>query len=95
MKIDQQTLHKIAHLSRLDIAPEEESELIDGLESVLTWMNQLDDVDTTNVEPLTHISETFNVFREDKVGVHLAREAAFINAPSHSETHFQVVKVIE
>ena len=95
MKIDQQTLHKIAHLSRLEVKPEEETELIASLESVLSWMEQLDSIDTTGVEPLTHISEELNVFREDVVGEHLSRKDALQNAPSQDGTYFRVPKVIE
>lgn len=95
MKIDHPTLHKIAHLARIEIKPEEEAEMISSLESVLSWMEQLDEVDTTGVEPLTHISETLNVMREDVVGTHLPREKALKNAPTKTGEYFGVPKVIE
>jgi aspartyl-tRNA(Asn)/glutamyl-tRNA(Gln) amidotransferase subunit C len=95
MKIDQQALSKIAHLSRLEIAPAEEPALIQSLESVLSWMEQLEEIDTTGVEPLTHIASEINVMREDIIGQHLSREKGLLNAPSHSESYFKVPKVIE
>ena len=75
MKIDQQTLQKIAHLSRLEVKPEEETELIASLESVLSWMEQLDSIDTTGVEPLTHISEMINLHRQ--VNFHKSQKHKF------------------
>jgi aspartyl-tRNA(Asn)/glutamyl-tRNA(Gln) amidotransferase subunit C len=95
MKIDQATLHKIAHLSRLEITPAEEPALIESLERVLSWMEQLEEIDTTGVEPLTHISTEINVMREDTIGQHLSREKGLLNAPSKDDTYFRVPKVIE
>jgi aspartyl-tRNA(Asn)/glutamyl-tRNA(Gln) amidotransferase subunit C len=95
MKIDQSALHKIAHLSRLEITAAEEPALIQSLESVLSWMEQLEEIDTTGVEPLTHISTEINVMREDTVGQHLSREKGLLNAPSRDLAYFKVPKVIE
>ena len=95
MKVDHETLHKIAHLARLEVRPEEEQPLIDSLNDVLTWMEQLNEIDTTGVEPLTHISAELNVLREDVVAHQLPREQALENAPDKTEPYFQVPKVIE
>jgi aspartyl-tRNA(Asn)/glutamyl-tRNA(Gln) amidotransferase subunit C len=95
MKVDHETLHKIAHLARLEVRPEEEQPLIDSLNDVLTWMEQLNEIDTTGVEPLTHISAELNVLREDVVAHQLPREQALKNAPDKTESYFQVPKVIE
>lgn len=95
MKVDHETLHKIAHLARLDVRPEEEQPLIESLNDVLTWMEQLNEIDTRGVEPLTHISEELNVLREDVVDNQLPREQALQNAPDKTEQYFQVPKVIE
>lgn len=95
MKVDQEALQKIAHLARLDVRPEEEAELLNSLNGVLTWMEQLNEVDTTGVEPLTHISSETNVLRDDVVGNHLPRQQALANAPQHDEQFFEVPKVLE
>lgn len=95
MKVDQETLHKIAHLARLDVVPGEEADLLNSLNSVLTWMEQLNEVDTTGVEPLTHISAEINVLRDDTVGNHLSREQALANAPQQDGQFFEVPKVLE
>jgi aspartyl-tRNA(Asn)/glutamyl-tRNA(Gln) amidotransferase subunit C len=95
MKIDTTTLQKIAHLARLEVKPEEEGALVQSLESVLSWMEQLNELDTTDIQPLTHISAEINVMRDDITGTHLPRLQALRNAPAHDEVHFKVPKVIE
>ena len=95
MKVNQETLHKIAHLARLEVKPEEEANLLNSLNGVLTWMEQLNEVDTAGVEPLTHISAEINVLRDDVVGHQLPREQALANAPQHDEQFFEVPKVLE
>jgi len=95
MKITPETLHKIAHLARLDVRPEEEAPLVESLNGVLTWMEQLNEVDTAGVAPLTHISEELNVLRDDRPGEHLPTDRALHNAPAGDEAYFRVPKVIE
>lgn len=94
MKVDHDALHKIAHLARLEVRPEEEAELLSSLNGVLNWMEQLNEVDTTGVEPLTHISSETNVLRDDVAGAHLSREQALANAPQHDERFFEVPQVL-
>ncbi|MDB5239493.1 MAG: glutamyl-tRNA(Gln) amidotransferase subunit [Spirosoma sp.] len=69
--------------------------MLNSLNGVLTWMEQLAEVDTTGVEPLTHISAETNRLREDVVGNHLPREQALANAPQHDGQFFEVPKVLE
>lgn len=95
MQIDKDTLHKIAHLARLEIKPEEEAPLLESLVSVLSWMEHLNELNTDDVAPLTHISSEINVMREDTIGNHLSREKGLLNAPSQDGTYFRVPKVIE
>jgi aspartyl-tRNA(Asn)/glutamyl-tRNA(Gln) amidotransferase subunit C len=95
MKVDHETLHKIAHLARLEVKPEEEQPLINSLNNVLTWMEELNEIDTTGVEPLTHISTELNVLREDVVKEHLTREEGLKNAPAKDDRYLRVPKVIE
>lgn len=95
MKIDREALHKIAHLARLEVKPEEEEALLASMENVLTWMEQLNELDTSGVEPLTHITEEINNWRDDVATNGLSREEGLRNAPSHDDTYFKVPKVIE
>jgi aspartyl-tRNA(Asn)/glutamyl-tRNA(Gln) amidotransferase subunit C len=94
MKIDHDTLHKIAHLARLEIKQEEEPEMLKKLESVLNWMEQLNEIDTENVAPLTHMTMEINAFREDEASITISREEGLSNAPKHDEKYFRVPKVM-
>lgn len=95
MKIDQESLKKIANLARLEIKPEEESAILSSMDSVLTWMEQLNQVNTDGIEPLTHIMDEVNNWREDVSVNILSREEALSNAPSKNNTYIMVPKVIE
>lgn len=95
MKIDQESLKKIAHLARLEIRPGEEEALLKSMDSVLTWMDQLNEIDTDGVEPLTHVLDEENNWRDDKGANTLSREEALSNAPSKNSTYIMVPKVIE
>jgi aspartyl-tRNA(Asn)/glutamyl-tRNA(Gln) amidotransferase subunit C len=95
MKIDQNTVKNIAHLARLELAEQEETKMVTDLSKILDWMDQLAELDTTNVEPLTHMSEEVNVFREDNAKNRLSREEGLFNAPSKTAEYFRVPKVIE
>ena len=65
------------------------------MDSVLTWMEQLDAVDTNGVEPLTHILDEVNNWREDVAVNNMSREDALANAPSKNASYIMVPKVIE
>jgi len=95
MKIDQESLKKIAHLARLEIKPEEQNAILRSMDSVLTWMEQLNEVNTDGVEPLTHIMDEVNNWREDVSVNILSRKEALSNAPSKNDTYIMVPKVIE
>lgn len=95
MKIDHESLTKIAHLARLEIKPEEEAALLESMDSVLTWMDQLNEIDTEGVEPLTHVLDEENNWRADIGSNTLSRADALSNAPSKNNTYIMVPKVIE
>ena len=95
MKIDKESLKKIAHLARLQIKPEEETTLLNSMDSVLSWMEQLNEIDTEGVEPLTHILDEANIWRQDISNNTLSCEEALANAPSKNDTYIMVPKVIE
>jgi len=95
MNADRETLRKIAHLARLEIRESEEERILDDLNRILNWVEKLGEIDTSQVEPLTHITTEVNVLREDIVAETLPREQALQNAPQQDGEHFQVPKVIE
>jgi aspartyl-tRNA(Asn)/glutamyl-tRNA(Gln) amidotransferase subunit C len=95
MKIDKELLHKIAHLSRLDFNEQDEQKMINSLNDILEWVEQLKEVDTTGVKALTHMSEEVNTFREDVLLPSLTHEKGLVNAPRKDSDYFRVPKVIE
>ncbi|PKQ66722.1 Asp-tRNA(Asn)/Glu-tRNA(Gln) amidotransferase subunit GatC [Raineya orbicola] len=95
MKINQEILSSIAHLARLEIEPNREEAMMNELSKILTWMEKLNEIDTEQVEPLTHISAEINIFREDEPAPSLDHEKALLNAPKRDANYFRVPKVIE
>ncbi len=94
MAIEIETIKKVAHLARLELTAEEESQLSVDIEQILDWINQLDEVDTTGIEPVIHMHQNINSYREDIPNNDLTREEALINAPQKDGEYFKVVKVI-
>jgi aspartyl-tRNA(Asn)/glutamyl-tRNA(Gln) amidotransferase subunit C len=95
MKVSTETIEKIAHLSRLDLTEQEKKAMTNDLTNIVTWMEQLNEIDTTGVEPLTHMTDEINAFRDDEAKNTLSRAEALLNAPQKDETYFNVPKVIE
>lgn len=94
MAIEIETIKKVAHLARLELTAEEENQLSVDIEQILDWINQLDEVDTTGIEPVIHMHQNINSYREDIVNNDLTREEALVNAPQKEGEYFKVVKVI-
>jgi aspartyl-tRNA(Asn)/glutamyl-tRNA(Gln) amidotransferase subunit C len=95
MKIDKETLRKIAHLARLDFEENAEKDMISSMSEILTWVEKLNEVDTENVEPLTHMSMEVNNLREDVLLPPLDHEKGLKNAPKKDSDYFRVPKVLE
>ncbi|VXD18050.1 Asp-tRNA(Asn)/Glu-tRNA(Gln) amidotransferase subunit GatC [Marinoscillum sp. 108] len=95
MKIDHQTLEKIAHLARLEIHPDKADGYIKDMEEILTWVEKLNELDTEGVEPLTNMSFEENALREDVKKAPLDHERALKNAPKKDDDYFRVPKVLD
>jgi aspartyl-tRNA(Asn)/glutamyl-tRNA(Gln) amidotransferase subunit C len=95
MKIDRNLLDKIAHLARLEFEEKDAEKMMQDMTAIVNWVEKLNEVDTTGVEPLTTMSHEINVFREDEVKEHLPHDLALKNAPKKDADYFRVPKVIE
>lgn len=95
MQVDKSTLEKVAHLSRLNIKPEEETKLIQDMSDILTWVEKLNELDTEGVTPLTHMTQEVNVFRPDVAENNISQADALKNAPVKNEKYFKVPKVLK
>jgi aspartyl-tRNA(Asn)/glutamyl-tRNA(Gln) amidotransferase subunit C len=94
MNIDSETVDKIAHLARLELAENEKQEMIGDMNKILGFMAKLNEIDTSGVEPLVYLSKEVNVFRDDVVKQEVTHEEALQNAPKHDDQYFLVAKVI-
>jgi|YelNatPaOPRAMG01_1025707.scaffolds.fasta_scaffold12202_7 aspartyl-tRNA(Asn)/glutamyl-tRNA(Gln) amidotransferase subunit C len=93
-KITQEEVKHIAKLARLKLSAEEEERMVYQLNDILLYMEKLNELDTSNVEPMHHAVEQVNVMREDKPKPSLMREKALANAPEQNGVFFVVPKVI-
>lgn len=95
MLINRELLDKIAHLSRLEFNEQDADKMVDDMSTIVSWVEKLNEVDTTGVEPLTTMTYEINSFREDVPKVTLTREEALKNAPKANDEFFLVPKVLE
>ena len=94
MNVDKETVDKLAHLARLELAEDEKDRMIADMNKILGFMDKLNEVDTKGVEPLVYMTDEINVLREDVVKQEITREEALKNAPKHDDKYFLVAKVI-
>ncbi len=95
MSLSNADVAKVALLARLRVSPEELETFTGQLNSIVDYVAQLQEVDTTGVEPLAHGVEVRNVFRDDVRGEPLPREQALANAPKRNSTSFLVPAVLD
>ncbi len=94
-KIDQAQVRKFARLSRLDLTDDEVEEFTGQLSAVLDYVEKMNELDTTGVEPLAHCLPISNVLREDSVKESLGTEKTLANAPQRDEDFFKVPKILD
>ena len=95
MSLSNTDVAKVALLARLRVSPEELETFTGELNAIVDYVAQLQEVDTTGVEPLAHGVEVRNVFRDDVLGPSLPREKALANAPKRNAEGFLVPAVLE
>ena len=95
MSLSVDEVGKVALLARLRLSPDELQTFTGQLNAIVEFVEQLQALDTTNVEPLAHGIDMHNVFRDDVVGPSLPREQALANAPKRNEDGFLVPAVLE
>ena len=95
MKIDKNTINKIARLSRIKLDDKESEDYIKDLNSILDWVEQLNEVNTENIEPLSNISSSILPKRDDNSKDVNSSDEILENAPDKLEGFFAVPKVVE
>jgi len=89
----EEVLH-VANLARLNLGPEEVELFTQQLNDILTYIEKLQELDTSGVPCLGHVVPVFNAFREDAVRESIPRDAALANAPAREEGNFVVPRII-
>jgi aspartyl-tRNA(Asn)/glutamyl-tRNA(Gln) amidotransferase subunit C len=95
MKLNDEMVKKLAELARLEFNPEEEQMIKTDLQQMIGFVEKLNEIDTTGISPLTHISDTINSLREDEVKGSASTNEAISNAPDAIDPFFSVPKVIK
>lgn len=95
MAVDNDTVRRIAFLSRLKVEPDKLEDTKEEFNKILAWVEELDEVNTDNVEPLVSVNNESLSLREDNVTAgHLSQEV-LKNAPAQEFGYFVVPKVVE
>jgi aspartyl-tRNA(Asn)/glutamyl-tRNA(Gln) amidotransferase subunit C len=97
MTITKKDVEYVARLARLELSPEEKEKFAGQLESILSYIDKLNTLDTKNIQPTSHAISLNNVWREDELAqcTESAREMLLSNAPEREDDFFKVKKVIE
>ena len=95
MKISEEQTAQVAKLAQLELSPNEMKQFSEQLSNILTYVEQLNKLDTSKITPTSHVIPLSNVFREDAVTPSLATEEAIGNAPDKASPFFRVPKIIE
>jgi aspartyl-tRNA(Asn)/glutamyl-tRNA(Gln) amidotransferase subunit C len=88
-------IDRVAELARIELTPAEKERAQSELANIVAYMGQLNEVDTSGVEPLHHVLDLRNVLREDEPRLSLPVEEALANAPVRKGDYFLVPRVIE
>jgi aspartyl-tRNA(Asn)/glutamyl-tRNA(Gln) amidotransferase subunit C len=94
MEIDKKLVHHLADLSRLHFTGEEMEAMQQDLTKMIGFVEKLNELDTTGVEPLMHMSSVQDIYREDAAAAPMEVAKALQNAESHTESFFNVPKVL-
>jgi aspartyl-tRNA(Asn)/glutamyl-tRNA(Gln) amidotransferase subunit C len=95
MKITKKEVEHVAKLARLELSEQQQDMFTDQLSKILTYVEQLNELDTKGVEPTSHVLDINNVMREDTPHDSLPQEKALANAPDKAAGHYRVPKIIE
>jgi len=95
MKITREEVQQVAILARLDLDEEEQERLTAELDSILEHMEKLNEIDTEGVEPLAHVVDLVNAFREDRIVNQPRTDELLANAPARDDDFISVPKIIE
>lgn len=94
MTIDRQQVSKVAFLARLELTPQEEEQFTTQLGEILDYFEQLNELDTSQVAPMTRAIEISNITRPDQLESYPQRDDILANAPEQEGDYFKVPKIM-
>lgn len=94
-RISTEQVKHVAHLARISFSEEEIEKFTNDLDKIITFAEQLNELDTENIEPTSHVLDMKNVMREDVPSEGLAVEDVLRNAPEHQAGQIKVPSIIE
>ncbi len=94
MSVSADDVKYIAALARLSFSEEEQERLAGEMNAILSYMAKLDELNTDNIAPMTHVLDVNNVFRAEDVEQRISHDEALKNAPDADSDYFRVPKVI-
>jgi aspartyl-tRNA(Asn)/glutamyl-tRNA(Gln) amidotransferase subunit C len=94
MKIDKAQVEYVANLARIALSEEEKELFAEQLGKIIEYVEKLNELDTSNVDPMAHATGLKNVFRDDVPGTSLTPEKALADAPDKEDHFFRVPKVV-
>ncbi len=94
MKITKKEVKHVAHLARLNLSEDELQKMTEQLDIILSYVDKLNELDTTDVEPMTHAFSITNAFRDDRLKESLSQEDALSNGPEQNGESFIVPRII-
>ncbi|WP_090738252.1 Asp-tRNA(Asn)/Glu-tRNA(Gln) amidotransferase subunit GatC [Paenibacillus sp. Mc5Re-14] len=95
MNISKEDVRHVARLSRLNLTENEEETMTGQLNAILHYAEKLNELDTEQVKPTTHVLHVSNVMRDDEVRGSLTHEQVMRNAPEEEDGQFKVPAVLE
>ncbi len=95
MSVDQATVRRIAHLARIAVTDEEVPHLAEEINAILSFVEELNAIDVTGVEPMTSVIPMKMKMRDDVVTDHAGADVVVANAPVSEDHFFMVPKVVE
>ena len=95
MEINKSTIRKLADLSKLTFSEKEMYLITQDLSKMVDFINQLEEVDTSEIEPLVHVLSETNHLRDDEIRSMLNQSDALENSPSKDSTYFKLPKVLD
>jgi aspartyl-tRNA(Asn)/glutamyl-tRNA(Gln) amidotransferase subunit C len=93
--IDSASIERIAELSKLSLSVEQKDDIINQLTNIISSIDIINSLELDDIEPLEHIVDLPDIFREDCIKDSLSIEDTLKNAPQKNETFFKVPKVLE